>query len=83
MIQADITKYLEGAIPPGVTISRIDPDTDLIGSGVIDSFGIVGIIEFLEDRYDITVADDDIDPEIFRTVRTIEAYIQTMKADDA
>jgi len=70
-IQNDLITYLEDAIPPGVAVSRIEPDTDLIGSGVIDSFGIVGIIEFMEERYGITVADEDIDPEIFRNVRSI------------
>jgi acyl carrier protein len=76
-IQNDLITYLEDAIPPGVAVSKIELDTDLIGTGVIDSFGIVGVIEFMEERYGITVADEDIDPEIFRNVRSIEAYVQT------
>lgn len=78
-IQNDLIAYLQNAIPPGVRVSEINPETDLIGSGVIDSFGIVGVIEFLEERYEITVDDEDIDPEIFRNVQSIEAYVKSAR----
>lgn len=83
MIQTDIIAYLESAIPPGVAVTSIDPDTDLIANGVIDSFGIVGIIEFIEERFGITVADEDIDPDVFRNVGTIEAYVRANGGADA
>ena len=76
MIQDDIIAYLESAIPPGVAVDSVAVDTDLIATGIIDSFGIVGILFFIEEQFDITVADEDIDPEIFRTVTTIEAYVE-------
>lgn len=76
MIQTDIIAYLEGSIPPGVTVSSIAPDTDLIASGVIDSFGIVGIVAFIEEHFGIKVDDEDIDPDIFRNVFSIEAYVE-------
>lgn len=80
-IQNDLITYLEDVIPPGVNVSKIAPDTDLIGSGVIDSFGIVGVIEFMEERFGITVADEDIHPEIFRSIRSIEFYVLNARAD--
>jgi acyl carrier protein len=76
-----IIGYLEGAIPPGVAVIRIDRNTDLIGSGVVDSFGIVGVIEFLEERFGIVVDDADIDPENFRTVEAIAGYVATERGD--
>lgn len=76
MIRDDIIAYLESAIPPGVSVDSVAVDTDLIATGIIDSFGIVGILSFIEEQFDITVADEDIDPEIFRTVTTIETYVE-------
>jgi acyl carrier protein len=67
--------YLENAIPPGVTVERIERETDLIASGIIDSFGIVGVVDFIEERFGVTVDDADIDPENFRTVIAIVAYV--------
>jgi acyl carrier protein len=80
MIQTDIITYLEGAIPPGAPVTSIDLDTDLIAAGVIDSFGIVGIVGFIEEQYGIEVSDDDINPEIFRNVLSIEAYVENSRA---
>lgn len=74
--EQNIIVFLEENKPAGVAVDRIEMDTDLIGSGVIDSFGVVAFIEFLEDTYGIEVSDDDIDPENFRTVVRIVDYIQ-------
>ena len=71
-----IIDYLKASIPQGVEVSEITLETDLISTGIIDSFGIVGIVMFLEDTYGIEVSDDDIDPDIFRTVVSIASYIK-------
>ena len=71
-----IIDYLKTSIPQGVEVSEITLETDLISAGIIDSFGIVGIVMFLEDTYGIEVSDDDIDPDIFRTVVSIASYIK-------
>ncbi len=41
----------------------------------IDSLGIVELISFLERSYSIKVADEDLDPENFRSVDTIVAFV--------
>ena len=73
-VRRDVVVFLEENIPPGVSVDRIDGETDLIGSGIIDSFGVVGFIEFLEERFGMVVSDDDIDPDNFRTVTRIVEY---------
>ncbi len=62
-------------MPPGVSVERVDDETDLISSGIIDSFGVVGFIEFLEERFGKVVSDDDIDPDNFRTIIRIVEYV--------
>ena len=76
MLHTDIIAYLKNAMPQGITIKEITPETDLIATGIIDSFGIVGIVTFLEDTYGIDVADEDIDPNIFRNVLCIASYVE-------
>lgn len=81
-VKKDVIAYLEETKPVGVSVDRIDGDTDLIGSGVIDSFGVVGFIEFLEEQYGIEVDDDDIDPDNFRTIARIVEYIAAERQPD-
>lgn len=61
----------------------IAPDASLLDSGLIDSTGIIEVVSFLEAEYGIEVADEDIVPENFETVRRIAAYIATRRAGGA
>ena len=52
-------------------------DTDpLLQSGIIDSMGILDLVEHLETTFDISVADDDLVPENFDSIETIAAFVE-------
>ncbi len=52
-----------------------DDDTNLIEAGVIDSMSLLRLIFFLESCYHIEVPLDDLDPDNFRSVRAMEAFL--------
>lgn len=54
---------------------RFDDDTNLIEAGVIDSMSLLRLIFFLETCYCIEVALENLDPENFRSLRAIEAFL--------
>ncbi len=43
----------------------------------LDSIGIVALITALEDRFDVHFEDDDLDAEVFATVASLLAHINT------
>ncbi|MCK4785633.1 MAG: acyl carrier protein [Desulfobacteraceae bacterium] len=47
----------------------------LIDSGIIDSFGIMALMGFVEEEFTIKVAGDDLLPENFDSIITISAMI--------
>jgi acyl carrier protein len=47
----------------------------LIDSGIIDSFGIMALLGFVEEKFAIKVAGDDLLPENFDSIITISAMI--------
>lgn len=53
-----------------------DRDESLVESGVIDSTGILELIEFLESTFGIKVGDDETVPENLDGVERIVAYLQ-------
>jgi acyl carrier protein len=53
----------------------LDPDDDLLASGVIDSFGLIGLISALESRFGIAIVEEDVVPEHFQTVDQIAAFV--------
>ncbi|MBN2135132.1 MAG: hypothetical protein JW737_05340 [Acidobacteria bacterium] len=46
-------------------------DTPLISGGIVDSFSMVSLKRFLENKYNISIPDDKATPEAFDTVNSI------------
>jgi acyl carrier protein len=50
---------------------QIDVETPLLSGGIVDSFSMVSLKRFLENKYNITIPDDKATPEAFDTVDKI------------
>jgi len=63
-------EYLEdGADPIGF-------DTPLISGGIVDSFSMVSLKRFLENKYKISIPDDQATPEAFDSVDKIAVLVR-------
>jgi acyl carrier protein len=67
-IEAAIVSYLQGRFPMLGTVSM---QTELLGSGAIDSLGFLEVVAFLEERFVISLDDDDFDAENLKTTSTL------------
>jgi acyl carrier protein len=66
-----VTKeYLEDDSEP------LDYDTPLISGGIVDSFSMVSLKRFLENRYNIQIPDEKATPEAFDTVTKIASLVE-------
>jgi acyl carrier protein len=74
-----ITKFLVDEFLPDVPTESLAADYDLLSSGVIDSLGLLKIIAWLEDRFDVVVEDIEIEPDNFRTVAAMNAFVQNAR----
>jgi acyl carrier protein len=75
--RADIEEVLRKYLTEnsGVTISgEIDPDENLLDSGILDSLGIAEITEFIESHFSLTVDEDEITSDNFRTLNTLSDF---------
>lgn len=50
---------------------EIDYDTPLISGGIVDSFSMVSLKRFLENKYKISIPDEKATPEAFDSVNKI------------
>ncbi len=55
--------------------SEIKYDTPLISGGIVDSFSMVSLKRFLENKYNISIPDDKATPEAFDTVNKIVTLV--------
>lgn len=50
---------------------QVDASTPLITSGLVDSFGIIGLLGDIESHYGVVIEPEDVDADSFDTPRQI------------
>ena len=63
-------EYLEDDSEP------LNYDSPLISGGIVDSFSMVSLKRFLENKYNIQIPDDKATPEAFDTVTKIASLVE-------
>ena len=55
----------------------LNPDTSLIDQEIIDSTGVLELVAFVEETFQIRVEDEEIIPDNFDSVNKLAAFIET------
>lgn len=78
MTKGEIQDILLNFITRSFMVDReeINLDKSLIDEGIIDSFGLVEIVTFLETEFCMVVADDDMNRDNFGSVSKIVNFIR-------
>jgi len=76
-IEEIIAKLKEAVCRINVTIDEdeISLDQGLMGEGIIDSFGFVEFVTFIEEEFDINFDDGEIDEDNFANLVAISQFI--------
>jgi acyl carrier protein len=59
---------------------RLLPDEPLLGNGVVDSLGVMELVEWIESTYDVCVDDGEITEENFGTLAAVARYVGSKRA---
>lgn len=60
----------------GQAPEELGNDTSFLDSGIIDSTGVMELIQFLEDEFEISVNDDEMVPENLDSVDRLCQYLE-------
>ncbi len=58
---------------PKDTISLED---DLLSQGIIDSMGIMQLVNFIEGKFGVTITPEDVIPENFHSLQALKEFIE-------
>jgi len=64
---------------------KIGDQTELVRSGIVESYGIVEVLFFLEEEFGVNIPDEMLTPDNFRTVADIARCVGSlcaMRSDD-
>jgi len=54
---------------------NLEDATSFLESGIIDSTGILELVSFMEEKFGISVADDELVPENLDSIANVAAYL--------
>ena len=63
--------------------ANLADDTPLIESGIVDSTGVLEVVAFLEETFDIAIPDEDMLPANLDTIGRMASYVTRMKSKTA
>jgi len=61
---------------PAARKRNLNDAVPLLESGIIDSLGVLDLVGFLEQTFDMKINDDDLTPENFGNIERMVAFVQ-------
>ena len=55
---------------------KLKNDNSFLENGIVDSTGILELVSFLEEKYDIAIADDELIPENLDSLKNIDSFLK-------
>lgn len=70
-----LKQFITEELDPNCDANKLREDESLLESGLIDSLGIMKLLAFIEEKFEIKVSDEELIPENFETLSAIEQLI--------
>ncbi|MBN1636121.1 MAG: acyl carrier protein [Deltaproteobacteria bacterium] len=80
-IQETIIEFIKENFVMGRSDTKIDPEESLIEAGIMDSTGVLELVEFLEATYSIQIEDEELIPENLETIQNIVSFLRQKGID--
>jgi acyl carrier protein len=75
-VAARVTALLRKQLPDTVDGRRLDEDTGLLGQGIgLDSVEVLQLVGAIEEDFGLTIDDEALEAEHFRTIRTVVTFV--------
>ena len=72
-----IINYIKNQLIVGSEDIDIDAEDDLLGSGLLDSLGMMKLVGFIEKEFELKIPAQDMVIENFMTVSCISDYLKS------
>lgn len=77
-IRQEVANLLDEVLSLGGRAQAFTLDTPLLGAvPELDSMAVVGVINAIEERFDLIIEDDEIDGSTFASVGSLVAFVST------
>ncbi len=78
-VHDEIRQFIIDNFLMGQDSDSLTDDSSFLEDGVIDSTGVLELVGFLEENYEIKVEDEELIPENLDSIKNICAYLETKR----
>ncbi len=71
-----LKQYISNSLMPKSGLSVLDDKSPLIEEGIIDSLGILSLLNFIQETFSVEIRNEEITPENFETPLAISRLIE-------
>jgi len=75
-IKTKVREFLVGNFFLNTRSISVEDDTSLMEKGIVDSTGILEVVNYLQSDFGIEISDDEILPENLDTLNNVAEFIQ-------
>ncbi|MFH1743398.1 MAG: acyl carrier protein, partial [bacterium] len=80
-IKAEIKSHIENHSLAGANLSDLHDDDSFFENGIIDSAGVLELVAFVEEQFNITVTDEEVTLENLDSVNRLIGFIRLKIGD--
>lgn len=80
-VEQEITTFIVEEVLDEESGTTLNPDQALL-TGLLDSFGLMSLLAFIEEHYEVTIPNNEVVTENFRTVAVLAAFVAAKQQAD-
>lgn len=70
-----LRKFIEENFLPSAGLDTFDDDDSFMEKGIVDSTGVLELLEFVEEQFDIRVEDEEVIPDNLDALNKLTSFI--------
>jgi acyl carrier protein len=80
-VKAALRNFITETFLPSAGLESFVDDDSFMETGIIDSTGVLELLEYIEETFAIQVEDEEVIPSNLDSLTSLTAFIQRKKAD--
>ena len=79
-VEQKLKRFITAELMYADDIDALSNEEPLLGSGIVDSLGIMRLVSYIEEEFGVVVPEDDLVPEHFQSVNRLVAFVERLQS---
>jgi acyl carrier protein len=75
-LESEIRKFIIESFLYGEDDNNLKDDVSFLATGIIDSTGVLEVVSFIEEKYGISVDDEELVPDNLDSIEKLSSFVQ-------